>query len=1082
MHKEDINNKGLHTMRMRNFMQSGGQPSVQSAATQPKGQQEIEKFVPEIKAALQKGAPLTEIILMLVQKEMPIDLVQQLLMSSGIEENELLNAFEEIQQAQIQDEVASTQIPMPVNEQQEQMIPTEPGMQEQQMGVPTPSMMQYAGEVGEGLDNKGMVMTKFGEDGYVAPELDELIVSTTNPYADKYPYWNQLPEHTKKIIQENNPGPALRSALSTAKHGDGLINPRTGKRNQSYSDEVVSNLVAPGMAFAALPMAAAIGPEILAGLNTPLVAGVSGLDALGAYGAYEGATHLPGHISEFAEDPSWGGAGNIGLDMLGLFGGIGALSKLSKLPAKTKDLFKGSPMPEFGGRRWAELSNMEKQVYLDDAMDKLGPKYGLGTSQVEKNTLNKAYDDLFKDPKNTNRYTTGKIARELRKKNVISNIGGFDFGPAQHTIQDLINRDDAIKNLAKLDEKLSEIWDLGKGSLPTDALNKAKGLGIDDFDFKPMSPGANAMEEAKLLAADIKGPNFARSTNFPSPMNDYQDKLFYQYKSAPPEEMRNLIRKEMMKKFGPDKTLEYAVNKLEEAGRLGTEGYYGKFKPLTRNKLRDDMSNLPSMKGESSPILQDNYRLNELVNKYDSFIKMGIDPNKPGMLSLQDKIKNFPRKNYNDSNEWMKFSGKDVNLRNPLIMNQEGSEINSGKYSDTLDEAQYGLGTANSQNFNPFFTNQGASFRPNINSAYMPMNLGRRGRDPLQAFNTMVEGAGRLFSKKDLDEDGLADGAFRDIKAKRNRKKDLMAGTYKYNVDIDENDPNKYIKDYRDLYEASLPNEFTNIGRRKRKSLRTVEDFEKDLNENTMLKYNPENHTYDFMYNDPRYQSNVREMNWRNLLKRGEKVKGDYINRPNLEGYKSASQFNTEMQGLPEEEKDKRKWVSSQLADFMKQKKYGTLPKGTQFGMDESEGVGYYDKDAALPEGSQKRITNMFMNTFKDGGAKDGTETDLVSFTQELNDAMESLDNPYRTFNPHIQSSKINPPIIGPESDLDALSSTPEFDMSSPEVQALLRNLIQNNIETAPLNSQFIEEPETVELTTEEIAQIMAAGGSVKLL
>jgi hypothetical protein len=412
-------------------------------------------------------------------------------------------------------------------------------------------------------------------------------------------------------------------------------------------------------------------------------------------------------------------------------------------------------------------------------------------------------------------------------------------------------------------------------------------------------------------------------------------------------------------------------------------------------------------------------------------------------------------------------------------MNQEGSEINSGKYSDTLDEAQYGLGLANSQNFNPFFTNQSTSFRPNINSAYMPMNLGRRGRDPLQAFNTMAEGAGRLFSKKDSDGDGLADGAFRDIKAKRNRKKDLMAGTYKYNVDIDENDPNKYIKDYRDLYEASLPNEFTNRGRRKRKSLRTVEDFEKDLNENTMLKYNPENHTYDFIYNDPRYQSNVREMNWGNLLKRGEKVKGDYINRPDLEGYKSASQFNTEMYGLPEEEKEKRKWVSSQLADFMKQKKSGTLPEGTQFGMDESEGVGYYNKDAALPEGSQKRITNMFMNTFKDGG---GTETDLVSFSQELNDAMESLDNPYRTFNPHIQTSEINPPIIRPESDLDALTSTPEFDMSSPEVQALLSNLMQNNIETAPLNPQFIEEPETVELTTEEIAQIMAAGGSVKLL
>jgi hypothetical protein len=630
MYKKNLNNRGLQAMKMNSFMQnaiipstpvvdlqSGGQPSVQSAATQPRGQQEIEKFVPEIKAALQKGASLTEIILILVQKEMPIDMVQQLLMSSGVEENELLNAFEEIQQAQIQDEVASTQISMPVNEQQEQMIPTEPGMQEQQMGAPSAPMMQNAGEVGD----KGMVMTKFGEDSYVAPELDEFIVNTTNPYADKYPYWNQLPEHTKKIIQENNPGPALRSALSTAKHGDGLINPRTGKRNQSYSDEVVSNLVAPGMAFAALPMAAAIGPEILAGLNAPMIGGISALDALGAYGAYEGATHLPGHVSEFAEDPSWGGAGNIGLDMLGLAGGIGALSKLSKLPAKTKDLFKGKPIPEFGGRRWGDLSDMERQVYIEDAMNKLGPKYGLGTSQVEKNTLNKVYDDLFKDPKNIDDKLTKKIAQELKKRNAISDIGGFEFGPAQHTVQKLINSDDGIKNLAELDKKLSDVFDLGKGSLTADALDKAKGLCIDDFDFKPMSPGAKVMEEAKLLAADVKGPGFARSTDFPSPMNDEYERLFRLYNSAPSGEMRDLIMKGMIKKFGPDKVLKHAVNKLEESRRLDPQGYYGKFKPLTRNEIG---ANLLGVLDDSSPILKYNYRLNELVNQYNRYIKMGI--------------------------------------------------------------------------------------------------------------------------------------------------------------------------------------------------------------------------------------------------------------------------------------------------------------------------------------------------------------------------------------------------------------------------------------------------------------------------
>jgi len=285
---------------------------------------------------------------------------------------------------------------------------------------------------------------------------------------------------------------------------------------------------------------------------------------------------------------------------------------LGKSKNYLKNFVKGKPIPEFGGRRYNELSDIEKKALVDKAMLKLNPKDELNISQIEKKPR------------------TIKIADDLKwtKRDQMSDIGGFEFGPAQETIQYLINKN-GIKNLDELDEMLAKTLKLGKGSLLTNSLTKFKGLGIDDFDFKPMSPGAIEMQKAKLLAADVKGPNFARSTNFPTPMNEEEKKLFFNYNSAPPKEMRNLIRKGMMKKFGPDKVLKYAVKNLEENRRLGPEGNYGVLFPLKKWKLDHDMSNLPSMKGEGSPILNDNYRLNE----------------------------------------WMKFSGKDVNLRDPLIMN-----------------------------------------------------------------------------------------------------------------------------------------------------------------------------------------------------------------------------------------------------------------------------------------------------------------------------------------------------------------------------------------------------------------------------
>ena len=176
----------------------------------------------------------------------------------------------------------------------------------------------------------------------------EMIPSYTLPEVEitpqsQLPYWNQITDAQRELILEGNKptdpaiiekygydifapkhNPMLRSAIQQVRDGHGLINPRTGKRNPTYTEDLNNNLVYPGLAVAAIPLAMQAAPTVWAGANANLlgIGGTSLMDAAGIYGAYEGGKALPGDISEFAEDPSWAGAGNIGLDALGLAGGV----------------------------------------------------------------------------------------------------------------------------------------------------------------------------------------------------------------------------------------------------------------------------------------------------------------------------------------------------------------------------------------------------------------------------------------------------------------------------------------------------------------------------------------------------------------------------------------------------------------------------------------------------------------------------------------------------------------------------------------------------------------------------------------
>ena len=412
-----------------------------------------------------------------------------------------------------------------------------------------PEYANYNDEQIRRLYSSKGIMTKFGEDGYVAPELDEFTVTSETDKERRDAYL----ANAAKYFAENQHSFMDRTGDFLQTVADYTVNPIIDGVNY-IAENPVQTVKDVGNTMADISMWPDAAMEYF--LNDE----VTGKNMFGEtyFSNTEGAMHLINALPA------------AGLLSKGVKGAkIAANLSRKGLKGSFKNFFKGKPIPEFGDRRWGELSSMERDVYIQNAMDNLDVKYGLGDLQIEKKPR------------------TIKIADDLKwtKRDQMSDIGGFEFGPAQETIQNLINQK-GIKNLDELDKMLAKTLNLEKGPLPTDALDKAKGLGIDDFDFKSMSPGANAMEEAKLLAANIEGPNFARSSNFSSPMNDAYRKLSVtHYKKDPKSFIRkpdtDAIADAMIKKFGPDKWLKYTVNNIEEHVRLGPQGYYGKFKAYT---------------------------------------------------------------------------------------------------------------------------------------------------------------------------------------------------------------------------------------------------------------------------------------------------------------------------------------------------------------------------------------------------------------------------------------------------------------------------------------------------------------------
>ena len=87
------------------------------------------------------------------------------------------------------------------------------------------------------------------------------------------------------------------------------------------------------------------------------------------------------------------------------------------------------------------------------------------------------------------------------------------------------------------------------------------------------------------------------------------------------------------------------------------------------------------------------------------------------------------------------------------------------------------------------------------------------------------------------NEQGVKEGFFRDTSKKAAIRDATKGNYYNYEITQDPNDPNRYVADNLDLFNAS----------KNKGDLRTVDKYTKDILENSRFNYNTDTHDYDFI-------------------------------------------------------------------------------------------------------------------------------------------------------------------------------------------------------------------------------------------
>ena len=274
---------------------------------------------------------------------------------------------------------------------------------------------------------------------------------------------------------------------------------------------------------------------------------------------------------------------------------------------------------------------------------------------------------------------------------------------------------------------------------------------------------------------------------------------------------------------------------------------------------------------------------------------------------------------------------------------QEGNVQNN-----SLAQAQFGLsdlaalspgnfgnpafrGTVSTGNIDPT-----TGYRP-ARGTYLQQDLYNQG-NLAGAIGVLAEGANRLFSGEDQNNDGVMDGVFRDGRAKRKRHKDRRGGYYDYEIKFDENDPNQdnYNLNYKDLYKGNL---------------RTNEQYAQDVLDNSMINYNVDTGQYDTMISADKIRAN-RGSN-------SNKIAGNKDDRKNfLNNSISFADFQQRLKDNPAH--------AELLAQDLGLLKNDKLPPGVSYGVDKDGAAGSY-----MGENPYLYDTMMGNNLFRGDASKD---------------------------------------------------------------------------------------------------------------
>jgi len=101
----------------------------------------------------------------------------------------------------------------------------------------------------------------------------------------------------------------------------------------------------------------------------------------------------------------------------------------------------------------------------------------------------------------------------------------------------------------------------------------------------------------------------------------------------------------------------------------------------------------------------------------------------------------------------------------------------------------------------------------------------------------VLYGGYKEFLSGKENEQGVKEGFFRDTSKKAAIRDATKGDYYNYEITQDPNDPNRYVADNLDLFNAS----------KNKGDLRTVDKYTKDILENSRFNYNTDTHDYDFI-------------------------------------------------------------------------------------------------------------------------------------------------------------------------------------------------------------------------------------------